>query len=219
MALAFVAFSAATSAHAAGPQFFITWKASGSYAPSGFSGKVLPTYGSQITASLELISGGVPLDLSGQKIFWYVNETLIGGGLGAQSITFPPIGQAPTSMTLKVELPSYRGATLIKTILIPMVPPQVVLVAPYPGGQFSANPVTLTAIPYFFNVTSSASLSYRWTVNGQSSANAENPQIAQVALPNGTAAGTSFPISVTISNAKDSTQAVATQNLVYQPSL
>ncbi len=208
-----------THVSAATPQFLITWKATGSYVPPGYHGKALPTYGSSITASLEIIANGKLVDLSGQTIYWYLNntDTLLGGGVGAQSSTFPPLGTPPNITTLMVELPYYPTGFLIHTIAIPMVQPQVVVDAPYPSGQFSSNPVSATAIPYFFNITSPSGLSYAWSVNDQSGSNTENPNVAEITLPQGTAAGTSFTVAATVQNANDSTQATASVNLTYQP--
>lgn len=214
MALFFVV---ATKANAAAPQFLITWKTTGSYIPAAYHGKALPTYGSEITASLEIISNGKLANLQGQTIYWYLNDTLLGGGAGAQSITFPPFGEAPNIMTLKVELPNYNGNFLIHTMDVPMVQPQAVIYAPYPNGQFSANPVAVVAIPFFFNTPSPDDLSYSWSVNGQSGASAENPEEADITLPAGTAAGTTFGVSLTVQNGNDSTQATASENLTYQP--
>ena len=204
-------------AHAANPQFLVTWKATGSYIPSAYIGKALPTYGSEITASLEMISNGKMINLSGQTIYWYLNSTLLGGGVGAQTITFPPLGEAPNAMVLEVDLPNYNGAFLIDTVAIPMVEPQAVIYAPYPSGQFSSNPVTIAAIPYFFNIGSPDNLSYSWSVNSQTGSNAENPEQAEITLPAGTTAGTSFAVSLSVENPGDSTQATAAENLIYQP--
>ena len=206
-------------AHAASPQALITWKITGGYIPPAYKGKSLPTHGSTITASLEIISNGKPVDLSGQTIYWYLNDTdtLLGGGVGVQTMNFPPLGSPPNMTTLEVELPYYPGGMLIQTVNIPMVEPLAVVEAPYPGGEFSANPVTVTAIPYFFNVTSPSNLSYSWSVNGQMGSNTENPQTAQITLPQGTSAGTSFEVALTMQNANDSTQATASTNLIYQP--
>jgi len=217
VAAALLVLLGAPSAFAATPQFLITWKTTGSYIPPGYQGKALPTYGSNITASFELISNGKLADLSGQTIYWYLNSTLLGGGVGAQSITFPPLGAAPNIMTLEVDIPSYNGNYLINTVSVPMVQPQTVIDAPFPNGQFSSNPVTVTAIPYFFNIASPNNLSYAWSVNGQSGSNTENPTTVQITLPEGTAAGTSFGVSLAVENPNDSTQATASKNLTYQP--
>src|ERR1700722_2024154 len=74
------------------PQFLITWSASDSYAPQGYDGKILPNQESPITASLVVIANGKPANLSGQTISWYQSDAFLGGGVGAQSITFQPGG-------------------------------------------------------------------------------------------------------------------------------
>jgi len=202
------------------PWFLVTWKTTGSYIPSFYQGKALPTYGSKITASLELISPqGKVLDLSGQTIYWYVDDTLAGGGTGVQSVTFPPIGNAPNTVNLRVTIPNYNGAYLVHAINIPMVLPEAVLYAPYPAGQFSQNPVSVVALPYFFNIPSPSDLSYTWSVNGQNGSNAEDPEMAQITLPGSTPSGTGVDVSLTIENPNDSTIGTASANLTYQSQL
>lgn len=213
---------AQTAANSGSPTFLITWKTTGSYIPSFYIGKALPTYGSQITASLTLVSPqGKVLDLSNQTIYWYVNDALIdtNGGLGVQSVTFPPVGDAPNTMNLRVTLPNYNGAYLVHAVNIPMVMPATVIYAPYPGGQFTQNPVTVQALPYFFNIADPSGLSYSWSVNGQSGTNAENPETAQITLPQGTQSGTSITTSLSIENPNDSTVATANANLTYESQL
>ena len=205
---------------AASPTFLITWTTTGSYIPSFYHGKALPTYGSKITASLELISPqGKVLNLSGQTIYWYVDDMLVGGGAGVQEVTFPPIGDAPNTVDLRVTLPNYNGAFLVHEINIPMVLPKAAIYAPYPGGQFSQNPVSVQALPYFFNISDPSGLSYGWSVNGQSGSNAENPETAEITLPQGTPSGTGVTATLTITNPKDSTVATANVNLTYQEQL
>lgn len=205
---------------AATPTFLITWKTTGSYIPSFYIGKALPTYGSQITASLELISpAGKVLDLSGQTIYWYVDDNLAGGGVGVQQVTFPPIGDAPNTVDLRVTIPNYNGAYLVHAITIPMVLPTVAIYAPYPNGEFSQNPVGVSALPYFFNIADPSDLSYTWSVNGQNGSNAENPESAQITLPQGTQSGASVSVSLSVENPNDSTVATAEQNLTYESQL
>ena len=98
---------------ASSPQFLVTWKTSGSYIPSFYLGKALPTYGSQITASLELVSQGKILDLSNQTIYWYLEDNLVGGGVGVQQVTFPPVGEAPNSIIV-VETPEEAASLKVK---------------------------------------------------------------------------------------------------------
>ena len=205
---------------ASSPIFLITWRTTGSYIPSFYIGKALPTYGSQITASLELISPqGKILNLSGQTIYWYANDVLVGGGVGIQSVTFPPIGDAPNTTNLRVTIPNYNGAYLVHAINIPMVLPDTVIYSPYPSGQFTQNPVAVQAIPYFFNIADPSGLSYTWSVNGQAGSNAENPETAQVTLPQGTPSGSGVAVSLSVENPNDSTIATANVNLTYESQL
>jgi len=204
----------------ASPTFLITWKTTGSYIPSFYEGKALPTYGSKITASLELISPqGKVLDLSEKTIYWYVDDMLVGGGTGVQQATFPPIGNAPNTVNVRVTIPNYNGAFLDHAINVPMVLPKAVIYAPYPGGDFSQNPISVQALPYFFNIADPSNLSYAWSVNGQSGSNTENPETADVTLPQGTPSGTGVTTALTITNPKDSTVATADANLNYQSQL
>lgn len=209
----------ASAQTASNPQFLVTWKAANSYIPSSYIGKALPGYGSRITASLSLVSQGRLLNLQNETIYWYLDDTLIGGGAGVQNITFPPFGLPPSSLVLKVELPNYAGGYLTHTIDIPYINPQVVIAAPFPNAQFSTNPLVVEAIPYFFNTSSTSNLSYTWAVNGQTGGGAENPQIAQITLPAGTPAGTSIDVSVTVENPIGSTVATANENLTYENQL
>lgn len=217
---AFFSLKPAFAQTASSPTFLITWKTTGSYIPSFYQGKALPTYGSKITASLELIPPqGQILDLSGQTIYWYLNDNLVGGGVGIQQVTFSPLGDAPNTMNLRVTLPNYNGSYLVHAVNIPMVLPEAVLLAPYPNGQFSQNPISVTALPYFFNIADPLSLSYSWSVNGQNGSNAETPEEAEITLPQGTQSGTALDISLSVKNPNDSTIATASANLTYESQL
>ena len=218
-AIALFSLSSIQWAHAqsASPQFLITWKTTGSYVPPSYIGKALPTYGSKITASLELISKNKLVDLSSQTIYWYLNDTLLGGGTGVQAITFPPFGTPPRALVLKVELPSYNGNFLIHTIQIPMVSPTAVIYAPFPNDRFSAHPLVVSALPYFFNTAATSSLVFSWSVNNETNSSAENPIEADITLPPGTAAGTTVSIGLSVENPLDSTVANAASNFTYQP--
>jgi hypothetical protein len=156
---------------------------------------------------------------SRQTIYWYLNDTLVGGGIGVQQVAFPPLGDAPNTMNLRITIPNYNGATLVQAINIPMVLPRAVIYAPYPNGQFSQNPLTIQALPYFFNISNPSTLAYSWSVNDQSGSNAENPQEAQISLPKGTPSGTSLAVSLNIENPGDSTIGTASANLTLENQL
>ena len=88
------------------PQIVISWRAE-SYAPPAYSGKILPTAGSPITVSFDVIDGGKPANLSGQIIYWYLNSDLIENRNGVQSVTFNAPSRAPSILELRIELPAY----------------------------------------------------------------------------------------------------------------
>ena len=203
---------------ASGPQFLVTWKAINSHIPSFYAGKALPSYGSQVLAEVALVSDGKMDDLSQQTIYWYLNGTLIGGGTGATKVTFVPFGTPPNSLTLKVELPNYNSMDLVHEIQLPFVNPIAVIEAPYPGGSFSSNPVTVVALPYFFALAPS-NLLYTWAVNGTTGSNTENPESAQITLPQGTPSGTGITISLAVTNQSGSVIADAQSTLTYNSQL
>ena len=202
------------------PQFLLTWKATNSYIPSFYEGKALPSYGSDITAAIEVVlPNGTLQNLSNQPIIWYVDGTVVGGGTGVQEVTFPPFGTPPSILSLTVSFPQYPGGVRETRANIPFVNPVAVIGAPYPNQQFSTNPVSVTAYPFFFNTASPSNLSYSWAVNGQTGTSAENPEVADVSLPQGTPSGTGIDISLTIQGTAASTVAVANQTLTYQSQL
>jgi hypothetical protein len=204
------------NAQTSGPQLFITWRALNSYAPAGYPGKILPNQTSQIAASLQVTNNGKPVDLSGQTVYWYQNDNLLGGGIGTQRFTFRPYGEAPNTITLKVELPDYPGGLLIHEINIPIVQPQAIIEAPYPRGNLTTNSAMVQALPYFFATSSTAPLTFTWAVNGQTVTSAENPQSLKISLPQSTPVGYGVAVTLTVQNSADSTSASASANLIYQ---
>ena len=216
----FFSLKGASAQTASSPQFLLTWKASNSYIPAFYQGKALPgSPGSQITASVELVSNGKLVNLSSQNIYWYEDEVLVGGGPGVQQVTFSPFGEPPSTLILDVEIPQYSGGYLTHTVDIPFVRPQAVIYAPYPNQEFSTNLLAVQGLPYFFYATSTNNLVFKWSVNGQTGSNQENPDVAEITLPPGTPGGTNFGLSLSISNPSGSTVATANQNFTFQNQL
>lgn len=198
------------------PQFLMTWAATNSYTPPGYQGKVMPTQGSTIQVSLELIVNGKPVNLSGQTVYWYANDAYVGGGVGVQHFNFHPTASAPAVVALKVELPYYPTGAQIHEIDVPIVQPMAVIEASYPKNDVPASPAVLQAIPYFFATSSTSPLSFAWSVNGQTVTSAENPETLQISLPASTPAGYNLSVSLTIQNSQDSTSATDNATLMYQ---
>ena len=197
-------------------QVFISWSALGSYAPANYAGKLLPNQLSQIAASVEVITNGKLANLSNQTIYWYQNDNLMGGGVGAQHFVFRPYGGAPNTIALKVEIPNYPGGLVIHELDIPITQPRAVIAAPYPKGVVTASPANLTAIPYFFSASSTAPLSFSWIVNGQAVSDSENPSSLQISIPGSTPNGYDLSVALTIKNSTNPLSANSSMDLTYQ---
>lgn len=210
-------FVGSVHAQTSQPQFLLTWSATNSYVPPGYAGKILPNQESQITASLEVIANGKPVNLSGNTIYWYQNQNLMGGGIGVQHFTFPPYGEAPNTVDLEIQIPDYPTGLLIHDVEIPVVKAQAIIAAPYPSGNFSGIPATVTAEPYFFATTSTDPLSFSWSVNGETVTSAENPQTLQISLPQSTPSGFAVAVNLTVQDSNDGATSLGTANLTYQP--
>lgn len=208
-------FCLTARAQSATPQMVITWQAYGSYIPAKYLDKALPNQESKLAASLEIISNGRPVDLSGQAIYWYLNDTLIGNGIGKQYIVFSPFGTAPAFLVLKAELPNYNGTSLIHQVQIPLVGPKTVIEAPHPTGQSSGNPIMLQGTPYFFYASDPSSLSYVWSVNGRIATTTEDPETLQMNLDPGTPSGISLNVSLVITNQSGTMSSNDSTNITY----
>jgi len=212
--LFFVAGSLRSSAQQQAPELFITWKTE-TYAPPNFTGKVLPTAGSPITASFEVIDQGVPANLSRQTVYWYINSNFFKGGEGVQSVRFgAPAGGG--EIDLRVQLPNYKNNLLVKTVTIPVVEPEAVIESPFPGGKISSPSIRLKGVPYFFNTKTPADLAFSWQVNGQVPKGTENPDSLNVNLGPTTPQGFALGIGLLIQNpARAIEQASRALNLIF----
>lgn len=193
--LAFAAF--VPGAHAAsGPQLLITWQATGSSAPSGYAGKILPGINTPVTASVAVVqANGQPANLSGNTIYWYLDNNEIGGGIGQQTISFNAVGHTEI-MALRVDITDYPTGELIYTERVPVVDPKVVIVAPYAADLFSGSSLAVTAAPYYFPSSDAKNLVLSWSVNGQTVTNQENPTDLTINVPAGTPVGYGLNINL-----------------------
>lgn len=201
------------------PKLFITWKAE-SYAPADFSGKILPTANSPITASVELIDNGKVINLVQQSstVYWYLNDNFLQGGKALQEIAFRAPDAAGGTLDLRAEIPNYRNGPALKTVTIPIAQPETVIEAPFPSGIFSSPSIELTALPYFFNMKDLSRLNFDWSVNGETPTGAENPQKLTIKAGSAAAPGSAIQISLNIRNPLDILQVGSkTITLTYQP--
>lgn len=180
LAVMLVVYGADRAFAQAAPQMRITWRAL-SLTPADFSGRILASSESQILASVIVIQNGKQKDLSGQVIYWYLNDQLVDSGKGKVTAKFFAPDFAGNPISLRAEIPQ-SGATLAKEIDIPMSFPQVVIEAPYPDNHIAGDKVVLRASPYYFSSFSTSRLSYSWSVNGSAPQNMENPQTLSISL-------------------------------------
>lgn len=218
---ALVCLPAASSAQTSAPtpNILLTWK-SNTYVPSAFPGKIMPTAGSLISASAELIDNGKIIDVSKQNVYWYQDNNFIDGGIGKKSISFRVPDIAGRTINLRVEFPNYSKGGQLKTAVIKIARPEVVIESPLPGGKFSSSPLTLTAQPYFFNTGSPSNLIFNWNVNGQAPTGAENPQILNIKFDQAMQAQSTMLVSLSVQNSdKKYDYETASKNitLTYSP--
>jgi hypothetical protein len=200
------------SAQVSVPQVLVNWQAS-TYVPTSFKGKALPTGSSQITVGVDLLNQGQRVNLAGQRVLWYINDNFYQGSPGLSRVTF----QAPnfigsTSVNLRVSIPDY-GSGPAKTIVIPIVNPEVVIGTSAPGLSASAVPFTLQAFPYFWNVQNPLELQFRWSASGMGTVS-QNPLTVTSAMAQ---SGRPLSLELSVSNPTRSVERI-TRDITLFPS-
>ncbi len=192
----------------------INWSTD-TYVPPGFTGKRLPTAGSNITAWVFVLQNGRQLDLSGTLVQWYADSQVLQSGTGLQKISFPVQKAVNQIVNLQARVQDANGQTLVGSIQVPVVPPKVVISSGYPGGVATTPTINASALPYFFNVTSPAGLTFSWAANGVQAQNAENPDSLAIDV-SGASSGTRIRVDLTVANSTDSSAAKTSVNFIYQ---
>ena len=183
----------ASAQSATQPKVLITWQPL-VYVPGGYLGRPLPTASSRIRASVAVVDGGKVADLSGQEIYWYVNDEFVEGANNGQTIEFRVADKVNTFVDLRVKIPGYKGGVL-KTIEIPVVPPQVAVEALYPNGVVTEKTIEMRGVPYFFNVSKLALLGFSWTVDGKAFT-VNDPLAVSIPIADGVANGTVYSVAL-----------------------
>lgn len=195
----------------------LTWRAV-TYTPDFYTRKALPISTSDIIAAIDIIDRGRPADLALEKIYWYANDRLVSSGTGMTriSLTAPSIAGRGI-MEVRVSIPEYRGG-IAKTVRIPIVSPEAVIEAPYPGGRVRSSPFDLKAHPFFFNISQHDELSFAWKVSGREPGTYADPLRLRVSLDPSTPPRTTVPIGLRIENPYgDFEFGTANMTITYQP--
>jgi hypothetical protein len=196
------------------PQFLLTWQAE-NFAPGSYEGRMIPTRNTQIRVALEELQNGKLLDLSAQDIHWFVGNELYQSGRGIHNFSFAIPSTAAVEETVRAVLVQGTGEREARAV-IPVADPEVVIDAPYPGATVSPTlgSLTLSAIPYSFNVSRLTDLSFSWAVNGVSAEGVvADPHLATLSL-SGAQTGDAIAITARASNPAQPLESVSGKVIV-----
>jgi len=187
------------------PELLLTWSAD-VFAPQGYSGKLIPSKGSTITAALELIDGGKIINLSPYEVRWYRGDNLFKKGKGLKRISLTIDVSESIGVPLKAVVVGYKGVEEEATMGIPAKEPELIIDAPYPLRRVSDATIELRALPYFFNIENISDLIFKWQANGISpQGGSEASDILELTLSS-PASGSTISVSVSAENTNDASE-------------
>jgi hypothetical protein len=173
----------------------LTWKA-GTYAPTGFTGKLLPSSESLVAVALSAFRNNRTIPLDKQLVRWYLNDQLISSGVGMTTFMTASPNLPGGDFSIKAELPNLPENSAVRSITIPNISPRIVLRPEAAISSLRKFPFLLRSEPYFFNITNPAELKFDWQVNGSPIMSNENPDWLRLSLPQGR---TELPTVINIS--------------------
>jgi len=202
-ALLFASF-AAPAAHAADAlQLVITWEAHNFY-PSNYPLKAATTGNTPVTVSVAGVRNGQFVDFSGADVAWWRDSSFLSKGKGMTSVRFNVEWRykRPGTEYFMRAIVTLGGEQFETAVNIPVEAPRVALRTPYFQNRATrGNTVTVTAIPYFFNVRGLDELTFEWTIDGKKQPAAEGQNVATVTIADDeTLAGDYIPVYVRATN-------------------
>lgn len=150
------------------PQFLVSWQAQ-SYVPAWYEGKIIPSAGSKVSVSFELIDGGKIVNLSQTAVRWYLGDKLVkneNSGLGIKNYSFINNNYGNDSVDVRISLPDYNGNTLDKVISIPLKSPEIDLETKKYDRKLSKGDNLIIGWPFFFNTNDVKNLAFSWSAQG-----------------------------------------------------
>jgi len=181
----------------AATEIILSWSAV-SLVPEGFLGKTLPGPGSSLAISAQVIKDGVPLNMSKQKIAWYLNDFKVEEGVGKTVLRVSASKLPEDKITIRAELPDISDAPT-NSVVIRTEKPKAGMMLRYKTSQ----DLSLSAFPFYFNSPSVNNLSYEWKVNGKKPDGALNPKDLLISVAPGVR---SISASLFIKNPEDENQ-------------
>ncbi|MBI5147573.1 MAG: hypothetical protein HZA37_00250 [Parcubacteria group bacterium] len=193
-------FSPAAVKAQTAPSVIAAWKAD-SYAPANFSGKILPSKSSVVTASVEILDNGRFVNLSGTEIRWLLDNGDIVSGAGKKTFQFRVGKEAEDAHELKITV-LYRGAELIGFLTIPVTAPEAVIDFRGYRYQIRQGESRFRVLPYFFNITEpKKDLKFVWSSGDQTAEGTdENPDELVYGISSDTPIGDTINIRVLAQN-------------------
>jgi hypothetical protein len=148
-------------------QTLMTWQALNFY-PADFAGKAIPTDGSRVLVSVELIRNGAFVDLSKYLIRWYLDSAFVGKGIGQKEMAFTVTNQSGSFHIVRASIEFASGDSADGSVSVPVGDRRIALEGISPFVEVPAQTdISLEAFPYFFNIDSIDELNFFWTVGGQ----------------------------------------------------
>lgn len=148
----------------------LQWQTSSFY-PSNYQGKPLPSDGSLVRVSLQLLRDNKIIDASSYPIKWYANNKYFREGTGLTEISFRVDESRGDFYSIKASVTT-DGGVVSEFLTIPIAQPELILESTATNGGIKPNSsVTFSVVPYFFNIQSLADLNISWNIQGQKIAN------------------------------------------------
>lgn len=170
IALFFGTVSTAFAQSSAAPYLITTWRVQeGSFAPSGYQGKLLPNTDSSVSAAVTLVEKGLAIDLAPYTVRWSLSGKQIASGKGLARVDVSLPTKRTGQYLLRADVLNYKGSNITKTIVIPFISPEITITAPFINGQLPRSGGTLSGLPYFFSIQSLNELLLTWNINGTTS--------------------------------------------------
>lgn len=196
--------------------FLPSWRAL-SYVSPKYHGKILPTPGTRLIVSFEMLDGARIADISKNSVIWLKNGKRFDSGIGKKITSFAvdPLDRNER-VDVKILVRAYKGADQDFTFTIPVAAPELVIAAPYPKNIISGGTYQFTPLFYYWNIRSPLELSVEWLARGQGVAGLSGADKLQLSIPAVTLK-TLVPLSASAKNPADEFEfAAASLNLTAQ---
>ncbi len=188
---------------AQGQEFLFNWEG-GSFVPGFYQGKIMPTDGSSLNMSFELIEGGRLLNVKNKLIEWHIDGKLFQKGVGLQKITANKFNVSRSNIFVRVLIKNIEGGNLEKSFIIPKVIPKVIIERNFMNHTIPAGISIIKAWPLFFNIGNLSDLNFNWLSNNikHSGKDVKRPNILELDIPTNNSP-TSVNLNINVINNKN----------------